>query len=81
MEDYKPQFDYSQGIDKIGFSDKTRALLAMIYRNYLCSEQEKKEFEKTLFENEEKFQKKLREKYNPDAIFQRNSEVNIRPQI
>ena len=29
-----------------------------------------KEFDRKLFENEEKYQQELREKYNPDKIFQ-----------
>lgn len=70
MQDYKPQFDYSGGLEKINFTPKTKALLAMIYRNYLCSEEERKEFDQKLFENEEKYQQELREKYNPDKIFQ-----------
>ena len=70
MEDYKPEFDYSSGLEKINFTPKTKALLAMIYRNYLCSEEERKEFDRKLFENEEKYQQELREKYNPDKIFQ-----------
>lgn len=74
MEDYKPEFDYSDGLEKINFTPKTKALLAMIYRNYLCSEEERKEFDRKLFENEEKYQQELREKYNPDKIFQ-NSEL------
>lgn len=68
-EDYKPEFDYSGGLEKINFTPKTKALLAMIYRNYLCSEEERKEFDKKLFQNEEKYQQELREKYNPDKIF------------
>ena len=74
MEDYKPEFDYSDGLEKINFTPKTKALLAMIYRNYLCSEEERKEFDKKLFENEEKYQQELREKYNPDNIFKKEEE-------
>lgn len=74
LQDYKPQFDYSGGLEKINFTPKTKALLAMIYRNYLCSEEERKELDQKLFENEEKYQQELREKYNPDKIFQ-NSEL------
>ncbi len=77
MKDYKPKFDYSQGLEKISFTPKTKALLAMIYRNYLCSEEERKEFDKKLFENEEKYQQELREKYNPDNIFKNEEVSNI----
>lgn len=69
IKNYIIQIDFSQGLDKIQITNKTRALLAMIYKNYLCSKEERKEFEKILYENEEKYQKVLREKYNPDKIF------------
>ena len=71
QKDYKPEFDYSKGLETINFTPKTKALLAMIYRNYLCSEEERKEFAQKLFENEQKYQQELREKYNPDHIFEK----------
>lgn len=77
MKNYKPEFDYSQGLEKISFTPKTKALLAMIYRNYLCSEEERKELDKKLFENEQKYQQELREKYNPGNIFKNTQEVSV----
>ena len=74
VEDYKPQFDYSQGLENVKLKEKSRALLAMIYRNYLCYEEERKEFDQILFQNEEQFQKQLREKYNPENLFQNKIE-------
>ena len=68
---YKPNFDYSLGLDKIKLKHKTKLLLAMIYMNYICSEEEKLEYNKTLCHNEETYQKYLREKYNPDNIFKK----------
>ena len=41
----------------------------MIYRIYMCSEEEKIEYDKILFQNEEKYQKELKEKYNTDNLF------------
>lgn len=41
----------------------------MLYRNYFCSEEERQEIDQKLQENEEKYQQQLREKYNPDRIF------------
>lgn len=56
-------------------TNKTKDLLAMIYRNYLCTESEKVEFDKKLLQNEEEYQNKLKEKYNPD-IFENRKEEN-----
>lgn len=73
--DYKPEFDYSKGLDKIPLSNKTRALLAMIYRDYICSEEERAEYDKILHQNEEKYQSELREKYNPDNMFKKENKI------
>ena len=71
---YKPLFDYSAGLDKIELRNRTRALLAMIYRNYICSEEEQKEYDKILYQNEEKYQKELSEKYDINHIFKEKEE-------
>ena len=69
IPDYNPRFDYSLGLDKIHLKHKTKLLLAMIYKNYICSEEEQIEYNKILYQNEENYQNYLREKYNPDDIF------------
>ena len=53
---------------------KTKSLIAMIYLNYLCDEEEKNNLNSILKSNEEKYQKELREKYNPDNIFKKNNQ-------
>lgn len=71
ISDYNPSFDYSFGLDKIELKHKTKLLLAMIYKNYLCSEEERLEYDKILCQNEETYQKYLREKYNPDNLLKK----------
>ena len=71
LSDYNPCFDYCLGLDKIELKHKTKLLLAMIYKNYLCSEEEQSEYHKILCQNEENYQKDLREKYNPDNLFKK----------
>lgn len=71
LSEYNPCFDYSLGLDKIELKHKTKLLLAMIYRNYLCSKEEQLQYDKILCQNEEKYQKYLREKYNPDNLFKK----------
>ena len=51
--------------------EKTKDLLAIIYMNYWCNEEEKKEYISILNENERRYQKLLKEKYNPDNIFKK----------
>lgn len=52
------------------FSDKTIGLLAMLESKYLANDDEKELLNKALAENEDNYQKELREKYNPDNLFQ-----------
>ncbi len=72
IPDYNPNFDFSHGLDRLKLRNKTKTLLAMIYRNYICSEKEKIEYDKILKQNENTYQIELREKYNPDNIFQKD---------
>ena len=78
-EDYNVSISLEKPLEKQNLKPKTLALLAMIYLNYWCdSQEEKKELEKIFWENEKKYQQKLREKYDPEKIFDRNrKEIKI----
>ena len=69
IPDYKPDFDLSKGLDNVRLKHKTKILLAIIYRNYICSKQERLDYDKILLQNENEYQIKLKEKYNTDNIF------------
>ena len=73
---YKPNLDHSKPINEMNLKDKTKALITMIYLNYLCDETQKENTQLILRNNEEKYQKELREKYNPDNIFKHNQRIN-----
>lgn len=78
IPDYKPDFDLSKGLDNVRLKHKTKILLAIIYRNYICSEQERLDYDKILLQNENEYQIKLKEKYNTDNIFKETkTEKNI----
>ncbi len=71
-KDYKTNIDANKSILEQNISDKAKDILIIIYRNYWCSEKEKQEIDKILNENEKKYQKDLRKKYNPNDIFHNN---------
>lgn len=68
---YKPELDHSKKIKDMKLKKKTKAILAIIYRNFWCNEEQKKEFDIILNNNEIEYQKVLKEMYNPDSLFEK----------
>ena len=74
--------DYSWNIDKTVPLEKqellptTKEILTVLYKDYICTDIERIELEKTLNENEVNYQNELREKYNPDNLF-RNKQKEV----
>lgn len=50
-------------------SEKGKDLIALLYYSYIATENEKNELSKIWNDNEKKYEKELKEKYNPDNIF------------
>ena len=50
---------------------ETKDMLMVLKYNYWSNEEEQKSIREKLLQNEEKYQKKLKEKYNPDNIFKK----------
>lgn len=71
-KDYVTNINPNMPLDKQQIKEKTKDIIALIYRNYWCSEEERKELDQKLIENNKKFEEELREKYNPDNIFKNN---------
>ena len=66
---YKVNIDYSKDINNQELLRETRIILSLIYRDYLCSGEKKKEL---LYKDKtelERIEQELREKYNPDNLF------------
>lgn len=68
---YHPQLDHSQRLKEMKLKEKTKDILAVIYKNYWCNESEKIEFQNLLKQNEKRYQEEMREKYNPDNLFKK----------
>ena len=71
-KDYVTNINPDLPLDVQQIKEKTKDIIALIYRNYWCSEEERKELDQKLIENDKKFEEELREKYNPDNIFKNN---------
>ena len=74
-KEYIPNIDPYKQLDKQDLKPKTQTLLTIIYRNYWCTEQERAELDKILIKNDKKYEKELREKYNPDDIFKSKQKI------
>ncbi len=69
---YKFTFDENKELKDLNLKDETKGLLAMIYRSYWCTPEERSEYDKLLIHNQKLYDEMLREKYNPDKIFENN---------
>ena len=68
-KNYKPKINYEDGIENLKLKPKTRAILALIYRNYLCNDDERKAYNQRLTENEKIYQQQLKKIYNSEDLF------------
>ena len=68
-EDYVSNLDYTKSLDQMELSEEARGLIAIMYRNYWCTAEEKQALDAKFIENEMKRQEELRERFNPDNVF------------
>ena len=74
---YKVNIDYSKEDWDNNISEETKEILALIYRDYIVSPEERKELIKEEAEFEKQKELELREKYNPDNLFKnKHKEIN-----
>ena len=79
---YKVDLDYTQEISNMKLNKKTKALLSYMYIKYWANEDEKNEFINKAKENDIKFEKEQREKYDIDKIFNsRKNNVDLNEDI
>lgn len=76
IDSYKDKIDFFTLTKGTKLKPETRSLLAIVYRDYLCNEEEKKEFDKILEKNEKKYLEEQRKKYNPDNLFKKEERKN-----
>ena len=79
-KEYISNVDYSKKLNDMDLKEETRGLLAIMYEKYWCPEEEKQDLQKKFYENEQKYQEALKEKYNPDNIFSKKQENIIEPE-
>ena len=78
---YKVNIDYTKSINDQELQKGTRVILALIYRDYLCSQEERENLIKQDKEILEKIEEEKREKYNYDNIFKNKETPEIKKEI
>ena len=58
-------------------SEESKAILSILYRDYICSEEEKIEVNKVFENNQKQYEEFQREKYNPDKIFEQDNKIKV----
>ncbi len=76
QNDYSFRYDNSKPLHEQNMMDETRTILTIIYRDFLCSQEERKEINDILVENDNKYNQELEEKYNTDLLFKGNKKEN-----
>lgn len=74
-EDYKVNLDHSKLISEMNLKEKTKEILGVIYINWWCDKKDKENYTKQIKELEIKRQEEIREKYNPNKIFENKNKI------
>ena len=68
---YEFNYDKSKQLNEQDIKPETRGLISLVYQDYICSEDEKKDYILKCKNHEIKKEEELREKYNPEYIFRK----------
>lgn len=79
---YQFEYDKTKTLKEQNIKPKTKGLLALIYKDFLCDEQEKQEYINHVSKILNDIEQEKRERYNPDNIFKtHNQEQKIQENI
>ena len=80
-EQYNINIDTNKSLLEQNFSKKAKDLIAVIKYNYWSTNEEKQQLQQIFYDNENKYQKELSEKYYIDNIFKKKESKMEMPQI
>lgn len=72
------KIDKEKNLKEQDISEECKDLISLMYYSYIATEEEKIEIEKIWNKNEELYQNKIREKYNPNNILKK---TNVEEQV
>jgi len=68
-DSYKFEYDNTKTLNEQELKPKTKGIIALLYRDYICNENEKKQFIEKYNIYIDKQEQIKHEKYNPDNLF------------
>lgn len=72
---YNPRIE--EPVEDYELKDETKIILSLIYRDFLCSDEEKERLKARDAQKLQEEEEQLREKYNPDNIFNNRKTENL----
>ena len=76
---YVSCLDFSKPLKEMNLNQKTIGILSLINKKFWCNDDERLDFEMKLKQNELSYQNKIREKYNPDNLFENRKKECMNP--
>lgn len=73
--EYKPII--TEPIENFSLKEETIIILALIYRDFLCNEEEKEQLKLRDVEKAREAEEEIRKKYNPEDIFKKGKKIQI----
>ena len=74
-KDYSWKIDKTLPLEKQELLPTTKELITVLYKDYMCDDISKLKLNKVLEENQIKYENEVREKYNPNKIFENKNKI------
>ena len=75
------KYDYNKSLSEQRMLKTTEKYLTMLFFNYWCTDEEKTKVLDAMKRNEEKYQKEIKEKYNPNNLFKKSNVENVKKEV
>ena len=70
---YSFEYDTTKSLNEQNIKDKTRGIIALLYREYICNDIERKEYDAIYTDFLNKKEEEKRAEYNPNNIFKKSN--------
>lgn len=75
---YQFEYDKTKPLEEQNIKPKTKGLIALIYKDFLCDEKEKQEYLNNISKVLEDVEQEKRKMYNPDDIFKKKVQKEVK---